>query len=88
MKQRAFFLAWTRKEALLKGDGKGLTFPLCDVEVTLTPDEPARLVQFGEVAGDAAPWRLLHLEPGDGYVGAVAITHDAPRLRLFHWTGP
>ena len=43
IRQRAFFLAWTRKEALLKGDGKGLTFPLCDVEVTLTPDEPARL---------------------------------------------
>jgi 4'-phosphopantetheinyl transferase len=88
MKQRAFFLAWTRKEALLKGDGKGLTFPLCDVEVTLTPDEPARLIQFGHIAGDAAPWRLLHLEPGDGYVGAVAIMHEAPRLRLFHWTGP
>jgi len=28
------------------------------------------------------------IEPGDDYVGAVAITHDAPRLRLFHWTGP
>jgi 4'-phosphopantetheinyl transferase len=86
-RHRAFFLAWTRKEALLKGVGKGLTFPLCQVEVTLTPDEPAQLVQFGEVAGDAAPWRLLHLEPGEGYVGAVATTHVSPRLSLFHWNG-
>jgi 4'-phosphopantetheinyl transferase len=87
LRQRAFFLAWTRKEALLKGVGKGLTFPLCDVEVTLTPDAPARLIQFGEVAGDDAPWRLIHLEPGEGYVGAVAITHAAPQVRLFHWNG-
>ena len=87
-KHRAFFLAWTRKEALLKGVGRGLTFPLCDVEVTLRPDEPARLIQFGEVAGDAAPWRLMHLEPGEDYVGAVAVAHDATRVRLFHWSCP
>jgi 4'-phosphopantetheinyl transferase len=88
LKQRAFFLAWTRKEALLKGVGKGLTFPLCDVEVTLTPGEPARLLQFGDVAGDAAPWRLVHLEPGEEYVGAVAVAHEVSALRLFHWSCP
>lgn len=86
-RHRAFFLAWTRKEALLKGVGKGLTFPLCNVEVTLTPGQPAKLIQFGDVAGDAAPWRLLHLEPAEGYVAAAAVTHDAPRLQLFSWEG-
>jgi 4'-phosphopantetheinyl transferase len=81
----AFFLAWTRKEALLKGVGKGLTFPLCDVEVTLTPGEPARLLKFGDTPGDAAPWRLWHLEPGEGYVGAVAATQPSLAVRQFSW---
>lgn len=84
-RQRAFFLAWTRKEALLKGVGKGLTFPLCDVEVTLAPGEPAKLLQFGAVAGEHAPWKLAHLDPAEDYVGAVATTQPTTRLHQFHW---
>ena len=45
---QAFFHGWTRKEALLKAVGVGLTVPLNQVVVTLTPGEPARLLRMGQ----------------------------------------
>ena len=57
--QRAFFQCWTRKEAYLKAVGTGL----------------ARASKNGDVDLEDTPanWTLRHLDPGGGYVGAVAI---------------
>lgn len=68
----AFFRCWTRKEAYVKALGDGLKAPLDAFEVTLRPGDAAAVLN---VAGDpeaAARWRLHHLEPAPGYVGAVA----------------
>jgi 4'-phosphopantetheinyl transferase len=68
----AFFRCWTRKEAYVKALGDGLQAPLDAFEVTLRPGEAAAV---RHVAGDpeaAARWRLHHLEPAPGYIGAVA----------------
>jgi 4'-phosphopantetheinyl transferase len=68
----AFFNCWTRKEAVLKAVGTGLAFPLDKVVVTLTPDEPARLLAYDDDPEAAADWWLARLEPGPGYMGALA----------------
>jgi 4'-phosphopantetheinyl transferase len=39
-----FYLAWTRKEALVKAEGTGIGLPLDRFSVSLTPGEPARLL--------------------------------------------
>ena len=60
-KPAAFFNLWTRKEALLKATGEGITRSLSLVEVSFLPGEPARLVA---VAGDvekAKEWSLKEL---------------------------
>jgi 4'-phosphopantetheinyl transferase len=66
---RAFFYCWTRKEAFIKAVGEGLSYPLTNFEVNL--DRDARLLHLAE--GCVAEWTLRHLDPGSGYVGAVAI---------------
>ncbi len=78
-----FFNCWTRKEALLKAVGTGLSFPLDQVVVTLVPGEPARLLSFQGHADSAGGWWLEGFQPATGYVAAVASPGDEPQVRLW-----
>lgn len=70
---RTFFTAWTRKEAFLKATGEGIV-GLKDVEVSLLPDEPARLYRIeGKIAKG---WQLESLDLGDDYAGAVVVANQ------------
>lgn len=73
LRHEGFFRCWTRKEAYLKAVGDGLAAPLDSVEVTLAPDEPACISAIKGSKETAEAWDLFHLEPVDGYIGAVAI---------------
>lgn len=79
----AFFNCWTRKEALLKAAGTGLSFPLDRVVVTLAPDEPARVVAYGDDSSAALKWWLGTLKPAEGYVGAIALSDCVPQLNCW-----
>ncbi len=68
----AFFACWTRKEAVLKAVGAGLSIPLNKVVVSLGPQEPAAVVKFLDASGRSTDWWMQNLEPSPGYVGAVA----------------
>jgi 4'-phosphopantetheinyl transferase len=81
-REQAFFRIWTRKEALLKAVGKGLTFPLDQVIVSLLEAEPCRVVHFGD--DDPSTWWLAHLAPQSGYFGAVACRTEPRQIRT--WT--
>ena len=70
---RGFFNAWTRKEAIVKALGAGLSIPLDAFEVTLRPDEPAAVVGWNVPGAAVTGWQLHHLEPRPGYVGALAF---------------
>ncbi len=67
---RGFFQGWTRKEAWLKAEGSGLSFPLDQFCVTL--DGPARILSIRGDDEEAARWWLGSCEPCDGCVAAVA----------------
>ena len=78
--RQAFFRCWTRKEAYLKAVGKGLTFPLCRVQVSLAATAPPRIEAIDDQAAKASAWRLWHLVPDQGYVGAVACEGYGDRI--------
>ena len=81
----AFFRLWTRKEAVLKAVGAGLTIPLNQIVVTMLASEPARVVQFADSRGNDQEWWIEHLEPNAGYLGAVASKGSVLRLELGTW---
>jgi 4'-phosphopantetheinyl transferase len=72
-KTRAFFDCWTRKEAYLKALGNGLAKPLNSFDVSLTPGEPARLLDIEGDPFEPKLWELHALSVMDGTVGALAV---------------
>ena len=85
-KMEAFFHCWTRKEAYLKATGEGIADALPQIEVSLTPGQPARLLSFNGDAKVASRWNLSALAPAPGFVGAMAIEAVRVRLSCWHWS--
>lgn len=79
----SFLACWTRKEALLKASGLGLTGSPAACEVSVSADEPARLVAMPE----AWSWSLEDLPPMPGYVSALAVAGRGHRRAQFRWSG-
>jgi 4'-phosphopantetheinyl transferase len=82
-----FFNAWTRKEAVVKAVGRGLLIPLDAFEVSLRPREPPAILRWD--IPDAAPrqWRIHHIEPAAGYVGALVVDRAANVSLCRRWPG-
>lgn len=77
LQPEAFFNAWTRKEAYIKAIGQGLSIPLTEFDVSLTPGQPANLLAVRVPDQAARDWSLQHLTPAPGYLGAIAVAgHD------------
>lgn len=74
-----FYNGWTRKEALIKARGEGLSLPLTQIAVSLLPGEPARLLRSTDPA-DLRRWSLHALDPGPGYAAALAVEGQPPSL--------
>jgi 4'-phosphopantetheinyl transferase len=72
-KLETFYKCWTRKEAFIKAGGRGLAQPLDGFEVSINPEEPARLVSIDGDKHRAAEWAIMELFPAQGYVAALAI---------------
>jgi 4'-phosphopantetheinyl transferase len=87
LQNEAFFNCWTRKEAYIKARGEGLSLALDEFDVSLAPGAPAAIlaVRKGE---EASRWRLAHLQPAPGYVGALAIRAPKTELKFWDWEWP
>jgi 4'-phosphopantetheinyl transferase len=83
-KLRSFFDAWTGKEAYVKAVGKGLFFPLPEIEGTLRPDNAPPLSRRSSVP-DAGGWSRLALAVAEGYSGALVVAGELRGLRCLEW---
>lgn len=81
----AFFRCWTRKEAFIKALGHGLAYPLDQFAVTLLADDRSEVRHVGGDQAEAARWSMRHLEPADGFVGALATRCELTALDCWRW---
>ena len=66
-----FIRTWTKKEAIVKAIGKGITYPLKNIDVSLgSADSPVR---FSSEPPPASEWTLISFEPADAYQAALAV---------------
>lgn len=86
VRSQAFFTCWTRKEAYIKAVGEGLSMPLDRFDVTLVPGEPAQLLETRPDQSEAQQWQLFELDPGDGYIAAVAVRAQKLQLAKLNWS--
>jgi 4'-phosphopantetheinyl transferase len=88
-RQIAFFHCWTRKEAFIKAHGSGLSYPLKNFDVSLTPGETALLRATRPDPEESARWTLLSLEVAPSYAAAVAVGQGLQannlQVRLWDW---
>lgn len=67
----AFFSGWTRKEALIKALGQGVSAPLRAITIQLRPLDEAK--PTGHRGGIAGSWSILSLPAPEGYKAALAV---------------
>ena len=69
----AFYKGWTRKEAYIKGRGKGLTIPLNTFDVSMRPGEPAALLADHSDETAVQHWKIMDIHAGSEYIAALAF---------------
>jgi 4'-phosphopantetheinyl transferase len=84
--REAFFNCWTRKEAYVKAKGQGLSIPLDQFDVSLAPGEPAALLSTQWHPQEASRWSLQKLNPGCGYVAALAVEGHDWQVKCWQWS--
>jgi 4'-phosphopantetheinyl transferase len=83
LREQAFYLCWTRKEAYVKTIGDGLSALLNMFHVTLQPDEPARFVHINRDQSEASMWNLHDVLLPEPYAGALAYRDQVRPIQLF-----
>lgn len=81
--KEGFFNCWTRKEAFIKAQGKGLSIPLNQFVVTLQPDQPAALVSTGWDEAEAGRWSLYALPIDAGFRAALVAENRGHSIILW-----
>jgi 4'-phosphopantetheinyl transferase len=76
-----FFAAWTRKEAYLKARGEGVMRGLHHFDVTLAPDEPARLLA-DRIDSAIERWRMRAFDADPEYSAAIVVADPFEELLL------
>jgi 4'-phosphopantetheinyl transferase len=72
LRRAAFFHCWTRKEALVKAQGDGLTFPLDLFDVSIDADEHEVELRTRPDPEKARQWCIFRVPVPRGYAAAVA----------------
>ena len=78
----AFYRCWTRKEAYLKGCGRGLSLlPPHSFDVSLLPDHPPALLVHRLSPSEKERWRIVDLNAPQGFCAALAVERVLPVIR-------
>ena len=79
----AFYRCWSRKEAYLKGCGRGFSESSDIFDVSLLPGHPPALIEHRQSPGEPARWSLIDIPVPHGFCAALAVEGGPPVIRSF-----
>ena len=82
---RAFFTAWTRKEAYLKAQGRGLSGDLKQLEVVPALGCPSEFPEINGSNQEDSPWLLMDLAVLPEYAAALVVEGHDLQLKFWQW---
>ena len=85
-KKEAFFNSWTRKEAILKAIGTGISLRLDKFDVSFSPGEAIKALRIAEHSKELSQWSIKELKPAPGFAAALAVQGGKRRLRYYQWS--
>lgn len=80
-----FLRHWTRKEAVIKAVGRGLSMPLNTFDISAA--DAGQIAQIDEPGGEQR-WHVQDLNPAEGYLAALASAGPIEDVRWRDWTAP
>jgi len=80
----AFFRCWTRKEALIKATGDGLSFPLHKFSVSMDRDDKAEILNMSWNE-DPKSWMMYSFKPKQDYIAAITLKSPTLKVKSFNW---
>lgn len=87
MRAAGFYNCWTRKEAYVKARGEGLSFPLKQFDVSLTPGAAAKLLNVRDDLDEVDRWILQEIPVAEGYIAALAVEGTNLNVTYRDWDG-
>jgi len=72
VRKRAFMACWTRKEAVVKALGDGLSIPLDQFRVSADPDAPPCVIEISAKHHQLSDWIMHTLDVGCEYYATLA----------------
>jgi len=84
-KKEAFFNGWTRKEAISKALGDGLSLSLHSFDVSFIAEKPARPISMEGNSGKIPELNIQDLKPASDYAGALAVKDTVFETRHWQW---
>jgi len=81
-----FYNCWTRKEAILKGEGLGLNIKLNAFDVSLKPNAEPIVLTIRPGAGFSSSWHLRHLRPAPLTAAALATNARATDVACYRFS--
>lgn len=81
----AFYNAWTRKEAYIKAQGAGFSYPLDQFEVSFQPGQPPVLLATRPDDRERARWFMDSVAASPDYAAAIVVEGHTRMVRHFNY---
>ncbi len=81
----SFYRCWTRKEAFIKAESSGLSYPLDSFSVSLDNDSEAELLSLDSNQQEKNKWKMFSFKPKKDYIAAAIVNGKVNSFEVFNW---